>query len=93
MLDKFKQNNTLKIIAYLVGILVAALSAFSRLALGVHSLDQVLCGSAIGIWVFIIFAFVFKVYDMPLIYYLRFFKARKYFNFFCYFCQFYLFYQ
>ena len=82
MLDKFKQNNTLKIIAYLVGILVAALTAFSRLALGVHSLDQVLYGSLIGIWVFGIFSFVFKVYDMPLIYYLRFFKDRKYFNFF-----------
>ena len=82
MLDKIKNNYTYKIIVYFIGILISGLTAFSRLALGVHSLDQVLYGSAIGIWVFFIFAYVFKIYDMPLTYYLRFFKDKKYFNFF-----------
>ena len=88
MLEKFKNNYTYKTITYLVGIFIAGLIAYSRLALGVHALDQVLYGSAIGIWVFAIFAFVFRIYDMPLAYYLRFFKDRKYFNIFLLFLSF-----
>ena len=88
MLEKFKNNYTYKTIVYLVGSFIAGLIAYSRLALGVHALDQILYGSAIGIWVFAIFAFVFKIYDMPLAYYLRFFKDRKYFNIFLLFLSF-----
>ena len=79
--DKIRNNLTYKIIVYLTGIFLACLTAYSRLALGVHSLDQVLYGSALGIWFFFIFTYVFKVYDMPLSYYLKFYKNRKYFNF------------
>ena len=82
MIEKIKNNYKYKITVYLIGIFFSGLTAFSRLALGVHSLDQVLYGSALGIWVFFIFSYVFKIYDMPLYYYLRFFKDRKYFNFF-----------
>lgn len=81
MLDNFKNNKTYKIIVYCIGIFLSGLIAFSRLALGVHSIDQVLYGSGIGIWLFFIFAYVFKVYDMPLSYYLRFYKEKKYSNF------------
>ena len=82
MLDKVKNNFIYKLIIYLVSVFLSGLIAFSRLALGVHSLDQVLFGSAIGIWLFAVFAYVFKAYDMPLSYYLRFFKDKKYFFFF-----------
>ena len=78
MLDTFKNNNMYRIIVYLIAIFLSGLVAFSRLALGVHALDQVLYGSALGIWMFVIFAYVFKIYDMPLSYYLRFYKEKKY---------------
>ena len=81
-LDSFKFNLAFKIIAYLVAIFISSLTAFSRLALGLHSLDQVLYGSVLGIWLFVVFAYVFKVYDMPLSYYLKFFKDKQYFYFF-----------
>ena len=82
MLDKFKDNFTYKFFVYSGAVAISSLIAFSRLALGVHSLDQVFFGSAVGIWLFAVFAYVFKAYDMPLSYYLRFFKDNKYFYFF-----------
>ena len=82
MLDKVKNNFTYKFFIYLTAIVLSCLIAFSRLVLGVHSIDQVLFGSALGIWLFAVFAYVFKAYDMPLSYYLRFFKDNKYFYFF-----------
>ena len=82
MLDRIKDNLKYKAIIYTIGLLGSALVAFSRIALGVHSIDQVLFGSLIGIWIFAIFAYVFKIYDMPLSYYLKFFREKKYINYF-----------
>ena len=77
----FKQYNSfIKFSIYLFSFLFAALTAFSRLVLGVHSLDQVLYGSFLGIFAFLIFTFTFKLYDMPLIHYLKFYRVRKYIN-------------
>ena len=77
-----KYNSLIKFSIYLFSFLFAALTAFSRLVLGVHSLDQVLYGSFLGIFAFLIFTFVFKIYDMPLNHYLKFYKVRKYINVF-----------
>ena len=82
MLDTIKKNYTYNIAVYSIGIIIASLTAFSRLVLGVHSIDQVLYGSLLGLWLFVIFAYVFKMYDMPLSYYLRFYKDQKYSNIF-----------
>ena len=79
-IDKIKSNNTYKLSIYLIAIFISALTAFSRLALGVHSIDQVLYGSFLGIFAFLIFAFMFKIYDMPLIHYIKFFREKKYIN-------------
>ena len=81
MMEKIKNNITMKIIVYLLGFLISSLTAFSRLALGVHSINQVVYGSLLGIWGFLMFAYVFKIYDMPLNYYLKFFKEKKFINF------------
>ena len=82
MLQKIKNNFKYKIIIYIIGFFGAALVAFSRIALGVHSIDQVLFGSLIGVWIFTVFSYVFKIYDMPLSYYLKFFREKKYINYF-----------
>ena len=73
-------NNFIKFSIYLFSFLFAALTAFSRLVLGVHSLDQVLYGSFLGIFAFLIFTFTFKIYDMPLNHYLKFYRVKKYIN-------------
>ena len=77
-MKNIKNNNKMKIIIYLIAIFISGLIAFSRLALGVHSLNQVLYGGAIGIWAFLIFTYVFKIYDMPFRYYLKFYNDRRY---------------
>jgi membrane-associated phospholipid phosphatase len=82
MLDNIKYNSTYKTGVYFTGIIISSLTAFSRLVLGVHSIDQVVYGSALGIWLFFIFMYVFKIYDMPLSYYLKFYKDKKYSNVF-----------
>ena len=79
-INQIKSNNIYKISIYCLALFIAALTAFSRLALGVHSVDQVLYGSLLGIFSFLIFAFMFKIYDMPLNDYLKFFKNKKYIN-------------
>ena len=79
-INKIKSNNTYKISIYLIAIFIASLTAFSRLALGVHSIDQAIYGSFLGIFAFLIFAFMFKIYDMPLIHYLKFYREKKYIN-------------
>ena len=77
-IKKIKENNIIRISVYIIAILIALLTAFSRLALGVHSLDQVIFGSFLGIFAFLIFTFMFKIYDMPLNHYLKFYKDKKY---------------
>lgn len=82
MLENVKNNKTYKKIVYSIGIFVAILTAFSRLVLGVHAIDQVLYGGIVGIWMFILFAYIFKIYDIPLSYYLLFYNEKNYINFF-----------
>ena len=67
-----------KIFVYSINIIIAGIIAFSRIVLGVHSIDQVLYGTTLGIWIFLVLTYVFKVYDMPLSYYLKYYKEIKY---------------
>ena len=82
MLDKIKNKLIYKVIIYFISIFISVLIAFSRLVLGVHTLDQVFYGITIGIWLFLISTYVFKVYDISLSYYLKFYKDKKYILFF-----------
>ena len=81
-IKKISSKNTYKISIYCLALLIASLTAFSRLALGVHSVDQVLYGSLLGIFAFLIFAFMFRIYNMPLNHYLKFYREKKYINVF-----------
>ena len=77
-INYIKSNIKYKLSVYGIALFISALTAFSRIVLGVHSLDQVLYGSFLGIFAFLIFAFMFKIYDMPLNHYLKFYKVKKY---------------
>ena len=77
-INYIKSNIKFKLSVYGIALFISALTAFSRIVLGVHSLDQVLYGSFLGIFAFLIFAFMFKIYDMPLNHYLKFYKVKKY---------------
>ena len=77
-IHKIKNNIYLRVCIYIIALLISSLTAFSRLTLGVHSLDQVLFGSFLGIFAFLIIAFMFKIYDMPLNHYLKFYKIKNY---------------
>ena len=77
-LNFIKGNKIYKIIVYSVAFILSGLIAFSRIALGVHSLDQVLFGSLLGILCFLIFAITLKIYDMPLNHYLKFYRSKIY---------------
>ena len=77
-----KFNRIIKISIYIIAIILSVLTAFSRLVLGVHSLDQVLYGSFLGIFAFLIFTFIFRVYDMPLNHYLKLYRNKRYINVF-----------
>ena len=77
-----KYNKSIKIGIYITAFILSVLTAFSRLVLGVHSLDQVIYGSFLGIFAFHIFAFVFRIYDMPLNHYLKLYRNKRYINVF-----------
>ena len=77
-----KYNKSIKIGIYITAFILSVLTAFSRLVLGVHSLDQVIYGSFLGIFAFLIFAFVFRIYDMPLNHYLKLYRNKRYINVF-----------
>ena len=51
---------------------------FSRIILGLHSLNQIIYGSTLGIIVFLFITQVFKLHQMPILYYKKFFKEKIY---------------
>ena len=50
----------------------------SRLILGIHSINQVIYGSTLGLIVVLLISVVFKLHQMPVIYYKKFFKEKIY---------------
>ena len=67
---------------YLIFFIWCALIAFSRLVMGVHSINQILYGSSFGFMIFITFSYIFRIYEMPLIYYIKYFKKKKFIKIF-----------
>ena len=77
--DISKNNSKINIIlSYLISFIWCCLVAFSRLVLGVHSINQVIYGGSMGFMIFIISIIVFNLYEMPIKYYLKFFKEKNY---------------
>lgn len=50
----------------------------SRLILGIHSINQVIYGSTLGLIVVLLISVVFKLHQMPVTYYKKFFKEKIY---------------
>ena len=71
-----------KIILSIIFIIWIILVPFSRIVLGVHSLNQVVYGSLLGIWLFLFFSFVIKFDEMPANIYKKLFKEKFYIIFF-----------
>ena len=54
---------------------------FSRIILGMHSLNQVIYGTSLGLIFFLFFIQVFKLHKMPISYYKKFFKKTSYISY------------
>ena len=72
--DRFHVQSILLVISLLWTIVII----LSRLYLGVHSVNQVIYGSTLGLAVVLNMYLVFKLHKMPAFFYKRLFKKRKY---------------
>jgi len=63
---------------FLILLIWIVLIILSRLILGIHSINQVIYGSTLGLIVVLLISVVFKLHQMPVIYYKKFFKEKIY---------------
>lgn len=54
----------------------AILIILSRLILGIHSINQVIYGSVLGLFVTLLIVYIFKLHQMPINFYKRLFKEK-----------------
>lgn len=76
-----KNRNNLKYLLIFVFVFAASTVAYSRIIVGAHSINQVIFGSLLGIWMFLITTYVFKLEKMPIKVYKKYFKEKKYIAF------------
>lgn len=74
---RFRESSISKIILYFIFSIIIGFVIYSRLILGVHSLDQVIYGALLGLWQFIFVNFIFKADLMPVKYYRKQFREKK----------------
>ena len=67
-----------KIILFILFVTYIILIILSRLILGVHSVNQVIYGSSLGLIVTLLIVQVFKLHQMPIQFYKNLFKERTY---------------
>ena len=72
------KNLCVQIIIFIIFLFWILLIIFSRIILGLHSLNQIIYGSTLGIIVFLFITQVFKLHQMPILYYKKFFKEKIY---------------
>ena len=65
-------------ILFLILLIWIILIILSRLILGMHSINQVIYGSTLGLIVVLLISVVFKLHQMPVIYYKKLFKEKIY---------------
>ena len=71
-----KGKRIAKIIIFLLFLTYIILIVLSRLILGIHSINQVIYGSTLGIIVMVLSVQVFKLHQMPVVFYKRLFKEK-----------------
>ena len=77
-----KDKIIVKIFLIIIFLIWTILVAFSRIVLGVHSINQIIYGTLLGIWIFLCIIYVFKCDKMTIKFYRNFFKEKKYIIFF-----------
>ena len=65
-------------ILFLLLLVWIILIILSRLILGIHSINQVIYGSTLGLTIVLLISVVFKLQQMPVIYYKKLFKKKIY---------------
>ena len=68
----------IQILLFLLLLALIILIILSRLILGMHSINQVIYGSTLGLNVVLYISIVFKLHQMPIIYYKKLFKEKIY---------------
>ena len=79
-LIKLKYINENKILKILLEILFSILSfsvMFSRFILGLHSINQIIFGAFIGLWLFLFIFIIFKLDNIPMIKYRTIYQNKK----------------
>ena len=73
-----KDKIIIKIILGIIFVIWTVLVPFSRVVLGVHSINQIVYGALLGIWLFLVLIIVFKCDRMPVYVYKDLFRKPKY---------------
>ena len=73
-----ENKNIIKIILLLLFITYALLVVLSRLILGIHSINQILYGSVLGLFTTLLICQIFKLHKMPISFYKKLFKEKLY---------------
>ena len=71
-----KNKILIKIILFLFFSTLTILIILSRLILGIHSINQVIYGSILGMFVSLLIVQIFKFHQMPISFYKNFFKEK-----------------
>lgn len=66
----------IKLILFLIFSTLAILIILSRLILGIHSINQVIYGSVLGLFVSLLIIQIFKLHQMPISYYKKMFQEK-----------------
>ena len=74
----FNEKIILKILLISILITLLLLVVFSRIILGIHSINQIIFGSLLGIWIFLILIYSFKFDKMSMIIYRKLYQRKKY---------------
>ena len=74
----FKENKLLKILLSILFLISLLLVIISRIILGLHSINQVIYGSSLGIWIYYLIIHVFKLHKMSMITYRKIYQNIKY---------------
>jgi membrane-associated phospholipid phosphatase len=71
-----KGKYIIKIFLFIFFLTYIILIILSRLILGIHSINQVIYGSALGVINYAVIIHMFKLHKMPIVFYKKFFKQR-----------------
>lgn len=74
----FNEKIIIKILLICLLITLLLLVVFSRIILGIHSINQIIFGSLLGIWIFLFLIYSFKFDKMSMIIYRKIYQKKKY---------------